>query len=359
MTDLALAHVLASLRRGVDFDVVNEVRFDGDTGRLDFLSADERGETARSVVVIPSDRRDFSMLGGMDEAVIEVGAVDGDHPVHLRLIVERNQSGCAWERGIAIWLASDDRALAGVADRQRLAHIGMQSAVVAHELRQPLSTIAMAAKSIELMVEQIGQSAMEPGKIKDIAHAAGRIRAQVERARAIMADALHEGAAQVTETHQSDVGEAMASAAASLQPLCDEHAITLVADIPDHPLRVALPALAVEQVIINAVHNAVDSLRAARSQGAQAGTVTLRAGTAQGMVVCQVIDDGIGLADGTEPDLFQPFFTTKAAVNGFGLGLHISRRIVERAGGTIDLTANAGQGATLAFSLPAKNPTAV
>ena len=213
----------------------------------------------------------------------------------------------------------------------------------------------MAAKSIELMVEQLGETATDPAKIADIARAAGRIRTQVARAREIMADAMHEGAAQVAETHQADLGEAMASAAASLQPLCDDHAITLIAQIPDQPLRVALPALAVEQVIINAVHNAVDSLRTARSQGRQAGTVTLRAEAAQGMVVCQVIDDGTGLANGTAPDLFQPFFTTKAAVDGVGLGLHISRRIVERAGGTIDLTTNAGHGATLSFSLPAKN----
>jgi signal transduction histidine kinase len=354
MTELALAHVLSNLRRGVNFDVLSDIRFDGDTGQLGFLTADERSETAHSVVVNPSDRRDFSLLGGMDEAVIEIRAVEGDRPLHLRLIVERNRSGCAWERGIAIWLSDDDPALAGVADRQRLAHIAVQSAVVAHELRQPLSTIAMAAKSIELIVEQLGQSAIETAKFEDIARAAGRIRVQVERARAIMTDALHTGATHIAESHQADVAEAISSAAASLQALCDDHAITLVADIPDHPLRVALPALAVEQVIVNAVHNAVDSVRTARSQGQPAGAVTLRAGTEHGLIVCQVIDDGLGLAEGTAPDLFQPFFTTKAAVDGVGLGLHISRRIVERAGGTIDLTSNPGRGATLSFSLPTK-----
>ena len=353
MTELALAHVLSNLRRGVNFDVLSEICFDGNTGHLGFVTADERGEMARSVIVNPSDRRDFSLLGGMEEAVIEIRAMEGDRPLHVRLIVERNRSGCAWERGIAIWLSEDDPGLAGVADRQRLAHIAVQSAVVAHELRQPLSTIAMAAKSIELIVEQLRESAVETAKLEDVVLAAGRIRAQVERARAIMTDALHEGVSQIAEAHQADVGEAMASAVASLQALCDDHSIELVAHIPDHPLVVALPALAVEQVIINAVNNAIDSLRIAQSRGQLGGTVTLWAGTEHGRIVCQVIDDGMGLADAKVPDLFQPFYTTKAAVDGIGLGLHISRRIVERAGGTIDLTSNAGQGATLSFSLPA------
>ena len=356
MTDIALAQVLASLRRGVDFDVLGEVRFDGETGVLDFYIAGESGETAHHAVVVPSDRRDFAMLDGMDDAVIELRAAEGDRHLHLRLVVERNQTGCAWERGIAIWLSDDDPVFTGVADRQRLAQLSMQSAVVAHELRQPLSTIAMAAKSIELMTEQLGQNAIETAKILDIAKAAKRIRGQVERAQAIMADALHEGASQIAETHQCDLGEAMNSALTSLQPLCDDEAIAVVADIPDEPLRVALPGLAVEQVIINAVHNAVDSIKTARSQGRKAGTVTLHAGIAHGMVVCEVIDDGTGLTDDTAPEVFQPFYTTKAATHGVGLGLHISRKIVERAGGTIDLKTNAENGATLSFSLPARKP---
>ncbi len=98
------------------------------------------------------------------------------------------------------------------------------------------------------------------------------------------------------------------------------------------------------QVWANLLDNAIDAARG--------GHVRLDAGSENGKVVVRVIDDGPGIPDEIVNRIFDPFFTTKDVGEGTGLGLDISRRIVQRHQGTIDLHTGKG-GTEFCVTLPA------
>jgi signal transduction histidine kinase len=104
----------------------------------------------------------------------------------------------------------------------------------------------------------------------------------------------------------------------------------------------------VQQVVLNLLVNALDALRGV-PEGVRALQVSAGTAASQGVLVA-VRDTGIGLAAASLARLFDAFYTTKA--EGMGLGLAISRRIIEAHGGQLWATPNAGPGATFQFTLP-------
>jgi two-component system NtrC family sensor kinase len=101
------------------------------------------------------------------------------------------------------------------------------------------------------------------------------------------------------------------------------------------------------QVFLNLMKNAVDAMRA------RGGTLTLSTSAEAAVVVVRIGDTGPGLTASEAGRIFEPFYTTKAAGEGTGLGLPISLWIVERLGGRIEVEAGEGAGATFAVVLPA------
>jgi signal transduction histidine kinase len=105
----------------------------------------------------------------------------------------------------------------------------------------------------------------------------------------------------------------------------------------------------VQQVVLNLLVNAIDALRGIPEE---ARGVHISSGTDASQGVCVTVrDTGIGLSAASLAHLFDTFYTTKP--EGMGLGLAISRRIIEAHGGQLWATPNAGPGATFQFTLPA------
>lgn len=99
------------------------------------------------------------------------------------------------------------------------------------------------------------------------------------------------------------------------------------------------------QVFINFIQNALQAM-------GQGGTLTLTTGMRDGKVFASVTDTGSGISPENLKRLFEPFFTTKAPGQGTGLGLSVSYGIVERHGGTVDVTSKEGEGSTFTVLLP-------
>jgi signal transduction histidine kinase len=118
----------------------------------------------------------------------------------------------------------------------------------------------------------------------------------------------------------------------------------LAADLP-HVLgdRVQL-----QQVLMNLMMNSVDAMKDV--DGTRELTIQSQRGE-EGQVLISVSDTGVGLPPQQGDKIFNAFFTTKT--HGTGMGLRISRSIIESHGGRLWATANAGPGATLQFTLPA------
>jgi len=349
MADRTSEQVLEWLRRGLDFEVVRDLRFDLATGKLDFRSGDDPVAMTRSVTVVPDHRRGFADAFEQGRAPVDFQALNGELQAYFRLVAEGSGGGLARDRGVLIRLDAPNGARP---EQAPAADVGMANAMVAHELKQPLFTIAMAAKSIEFMLGRHRTGTAQAEDLDGIAQAVARIRLQVERAQAIMASISGDASPARQGEQAGEVRQAMIRAHEFLKPMLDQHGVTTSLTLPDEVLPVSLSPVAVEQVIVNAIQNAIDSLVAARLHGRSAGLLTLTATRQQDCVLCQISDDGAGLTGAIGNDVFSPFFTTKSAQGSLGLGLHISRQIVTNAGGTIDLLPNAGHGATLSFILP-------
>ena len=121
----------------------------------------------------------------------------------------------------------------------------------------------------------------------------------------------------------------------------------LAADLPG----IAGDRVQLQQVILNLLLNAIEAT-GAMSEGRRELLLTSQGG-APDQIVVAVRDSGVGIDPGKEDQLFKPFFTTKAG--GMGMGLSISRSMIERHGGRLWALPNDGPGATFQFSLPIGN----
>ena len=110
------------------------------------------------------------------------------------------------------------------------------------------------------------------------------------------------------------------------------------------PMEGDAPAL--NQVFLNLLKNAAEALEG------RGGIVSLSARQEGERIVVEICDDGPGIAPELLPQLFEPFFSTKGAGRGSGLGLTICRRIVTEHRGSIDVSSKPGEGTTFTIELP-------
>src|SRR5690606_12843502 len=101
----------------------------------------------------------------------------------------------------------------------------------------------------------------------------------------------------------------------------------------------------IQQVLINLMRNAMEAMRDSDQR-----ELIVRTATRDGYVAVEIADTGPGISDEIAARLFQPFVTSKAS--GMGIGLSISKRIIEAHGGQISVSRNDKGGATFTFSLP-------
>jgi histidine kinase len=110
-----------------------------------------------------------------------------------------------------------------------------------------------------------------------------------------------------------------------------------------------------EQVFINLVMNARDSMEEERAGGYgedKESSLTIRSYHKDGKVVVVMSDTGAGMAESVKDRIFEPFFTTKEVGKGTGLGLSISYGIVKDYGGDIEVESEAGVGTTFKLTFP-------
>jgi two-component system, NtrC family, sensor kinase len=103
----------------------------------------------------------------------------------------------------------------------------------------------------------------------------------------------------------------------------------------------------IEQVLLALIQNAIDAM----PRGGNLWLQT-RMNAAQGEIEIEVRDDGMGIAPEILPQIFEPFLTTKESGHGVGLGLAISRSIMEQHNGRIEVRSEAGKGTTFTLALP-------
>lgn len=241
----------------------------------------------------------------------------------------------------------------------KLATLGEMAAAMAHELTQPFNVIALATANFSRVAATLPaeNGSLEAAKATILAKAQ-RIQAAVRRGSATInhmrafgrdatVDSATSTAAEIFEGLQSMLSARLKSEGCSL----------MFQEQPDLP-RVACPANLVEQVLLNLINNAADSIAERQTQQATKhdGRIQVRVTRDNSLerpgVRFSVEDNGTGIPPAVAARLFEPFFTTKPRGKGTGLGLSVSFSIVRGLNGTIELE-KSRDGATFALTLPA------
>jgi Na+/proline symporter/nitrogen-specific signal transduction histidine kinase len=215
---------------------------------------------------------------------------------------------------------------------------------VTHELRTPLTSIRALA---EMMVEEVG---MDAGQRQQFL---GIIVAETERLSRLVNQVLDmakiESGSAEWRNHEVDMRELLTQAAQTTSEMFRERGATLALEMPEHVPMLMADSDRLMQVVLNLLSNA------AKFVPAEGGRVEMRLTTdAQGVKV-EVQDNGRGVPVEQQASIFEKFRQGGDATRrpqGTGLGLPISRQIVEHFGGRLWLRSEPGQGACFAFELP-------
>jgi signal transduction histidine kinase len=228
----------------------------------------------------------------------------------------------------------------------RLTTLGEVSASIAHEINQPLAAIANnATASLVLLSDRPPNLDEVRAALKDVVNDAERASAVVERVRQMSRRAAPQQAPCRVQEMVDDV-VALAERAATLR------GVAMDAEIPPDLPLVRGDLVQLEQVLLNLVVNAMDAMSDVDSSERRVELrATVDADDGHRSVTIRVADRGVGLKPEDLPRLFEAFHTTKP--HGIGLGLAISRSIVEAHGGRLWAERNGEKGTVFAFRLPA------
>lgn len=227
----------------------------------------------------------------------------------------------------------------------RLAAIEQMSSALAHELNQPLAAISNFVQASRRLLSNMPAESGAPGQIDKVGGYLEKAIGQVDRAAAIVVGLRNLVQRGETERAPEDVNDTVAEAVETAFIGIPAGAVTIRYRLAQRLPPVAMNRIQIQQVILNLVRNATEAMRDQAK-----GTLTIGTGLADGRVEVTVADDGPGIAPDFEEKLFQPFATTKE--KGMGIGLSISRSIIEAHGGELTAARNGDRGMTFRFTLP-------
>jgi PAS domain S-box-containing protein len=215
--------------------------------------------------------------------------------------------------------------------REKLAVLGQLAGGVGHELRNPLGVISNAVYYLKMVLSDADETTREYLEM---------ISTEVGNSTKIVSGLLDFARTRPAEREEIGVSDLVAQVLEKHSPPEGVHVTTEVAsDLP----TVYVDPRQIEQVLTNLVTNAYQAMP-------EGGSLTISAKAEQNKVAVSVTDTGCGISPENLEKLFEPLFTTKA--RGIGLGLAVSKNLVETNGGSIEVVSEEGKGSTFTIILP-------
>ena len=229
---------------------------------------------------------------------------------------------------------------------EKMASIGKMAAVVAHEVNNPLSGILTYAK---LLRKWVGSGQAEHEKRDEAMQCLELIAAESRRCGDLVKNLLVLSRTAPMNVEPTDLQAVIDRCLLLVRHQLEMAGIHLQVQLADDLPRVPCDPAQMEQVLLALIMNAVDAMP-------RGGNLWIEAGMSDDEmeVKIQVRDDGVGIAPDVLSQIFEPFLTTKESGHGVGLGLAISRGIMERHNGHIDVASELGRGTTFTVTLPAQ-----
>lgn len=218
-------------------------------------------------------------------------------------------------------------------EAEKMAFIGELSTYMAHEIRNPLVSIGGFANAL-LRNSSLDEQAREAARI---------IYGESRRLESILANILSFARPMQQQRGVFDVVDIARQTMTLMTLGSEERNITVQTEIDPQLPMVSGNEENLKQCLVNLVKNAMESMP-------DGGSLTLRARRTNGFVELEVIDTGEGIPLDLQQQVFSPFYTTKK--DGAGLGLAVTRKLMEGMGGRIALESRPGSGTRMTLSLP-------
>ncbi|MGB9432677.1 MAG: ATP-binding protein [Candidatus Acidiferrum sp.] len=251
----------------------------------------------------------------------------------------------AWNRTLEERVEQKTRELSGAQEEmlrvERMASIGKLAAVVAHEINNPLAGILTYSKLLKKRLSRESQPNAENISMLDLMESESR------RCGEIVKNLMTFARPTSMNREPSDLNAVIDRCVRLVQHQLTLKNIELHLDLNQDLPAVRCDPGQIEQVILALVMNAIDAL----SNGGNLSLASRKSADSESLQV-EVRDDGVGMPRDVLAKMFEPFFTTKEHGRGLGLGLAISRNIVDRHGGRIDVASEPGHGTAFTITLP-------
>jgi two-component system NtrC family sensor kinase len=233
---------------------------------------------------------------------------------------------------------------------EKMASIGKMAAVLAHEINNPLSGILTYAK---LLRKWLGQGDANETRRKDIYESLDLIASESRRCGDLVKNLLTFSRTTPMNLQATSLNQVIERALRLIQHQLDLAGIQVQPDLDPELPPVLCDGAQIEQVLLALMVNALDAM----PQGGNLW-LTTKLNREENVARITVRDDGTGISPEILPRIFEPFLTTKETGRGVGLGLAISRSILERHNGNIEVQSEVGRGTTFTVTLPWEAETA-
>lgn len=278
----------------------------------------------------------------------ELGELAASFNTMSRELSQAREEVTAWARTLEDRVEQKSRELKRAHEHmlqvEKMASIGKLAAIVAHEINNPLSGILTYAKLLKKWLERGDWDQARRG---EVASSLELIESESRRCGEIVRNLLMFSRAAPMNLERANLNAVVDRSVRLVQHQMELANIQFQAELAADLPAVECDPSQIEQVLLALIMNAIEAMP-------RGGNLWLRSRLlADGdEVELQVRDDGVGIQPDILPHLFDPFFTTKESVHGVGLGLAISRSIVERHGGRIEVASEPGRSTTFTVTLP-------
>ena len=237
----------------------------------------------------------------------------------------------------------------------RLAELGEMAAGFAHEINNPLQIMKSDQAYIEMLLQDFKKRAADDlefqGDVDEITASINQIKLQIDRCARITHSILTFGRAGNTEVQNVDLAKFIPEVLTMIQKKIQLSNIGLKVNIPAARLIVHVDPGRLQQVVLNLLNNAIYAISEV-SDGRAGEIVIACSPEGTDKVRIAITDNGAGISEDQRKLIFTPFFTTKPAGSGTGLGLSVCHGIVNSMMGVLDFTSVKGQGSTFFLILP-------
>ena len=230
---------------------------------------------------------------------------------------------------------------------QRLSELGSMTSGLAHEIRNPLSTVGLNA---QLLHEDLASLDLDDGERDRLMHRVDALAREVDRLGHILGDFLDFAGRVKLDPHRCDLRTIVEELIDFYHPQCDQSGVVLRFHAPPEPVEVRADEGLLKQALLNLMINATQIMERESDGDGPAGELMLRIDADAESARVHVIDTGPGIEESDRESIFHPYVSHRKG--GTGLGLPTARRIVEEHGGRLHVDSVPGDGSDFVLTLP-------